>query len=593
MGRAAVVGGALLGVGSAAGLMGKAISAAADMETLETAFIPLLGSAAAAEARLRELSEFAASTPFELPEIATASKVLETLTRGALSTGEGLRLVGDLASGTNQPFGDLAVTVGRLYDGLDSGRPVGEALARLQELGAISGDVRGRIEQLQKEGARGPEVWAVAAEAIGRFSGSMELQSQTWNGMLSTLKDNVGLAFAEFGKPIIDAVRPFLDRAIGSTQTLGEAAAKFGQRVGQAITFFATAWSSGELGGIIGGAMKLGMMEGVNVLWAGMRASIAAFGQYLVESVRNGILYFQILMRPDFWSGMGDVMAGTFLGAVAFLQRGLGEAMALVRPLAELFGKGDAITKAQAAMAESAGILEEEAAGFFADAGDRLGPIMAELDARFKEAGANIGKRFMDTFRETADVFDTTAVRNGMAEGIGRVKSLMDENAAKAAKSVEEGGEKLKEATVKTAEAVERAAKFPVFAGGGGGGGGGEEPVRRRGLLNAEESAIARAKRRSAADQGDDVLGSATDRGALRNFYGRRSGMGQLGGGIMDAERLRNLMPEIGAKGNAAMAGARPAAAGPDGGRVVASAVSEGNHLLASIDRRLAALEGA
>ncbi|MFR7733459.1 MAG: hypothetical protein ACLU7D_08945 [Collinsella sp.] len=53
-----------------------------------------------------ELADFAAHTPFQqLPEIAAASRTLETLTDGALSTGQGLAMVGDVASGTNPPFG--------------------------------------------------------------------------------------------------------------------------------------------------------------------------------------------------------------------------------------------------------------------------------------------------------------------------------------------------------------------------------------------------------------------------------------------------------------------------------------------------------
>lgn len=218
-----------------------AIGKAAEMETLETAFIPLLGSAKAAEDRLAELAAFAAATPFEMPEIANASRTLETLTRGALSTGEGLTLVGDVASGTNKPFSEIAVTVGRLYDGLDSGRPVGEAMMRLQELGVISGDVRGKIEGLQKEGKKGAEVWNVAEEALGRFSGSMQLQSQTWNGKLSTLSDNIGLAMAAFGEPIIDALKPFLDSTIDKTSSLADMATVAGSAFGELITELAPA----------------------------------------------------------------------------------------------------------------------------------------------------------------------------------------------------------------------------------------------------------------------------------------------------------------------------------------------------------------
>jgi hypothetical protein len=98
---------------------------------------------------------------------------------------------------------------------LDSGRPVGEALSRLQELGAISGETRGEIEKLQKEGKKGKEVWSVAEQALSRFSGSMEKQSATWNGKISTLKDNINLAFAALGQPINESLKGYLDDLAG------------------------------------------------------------------------------------------------------------------------------------------------------------------------------------------------------------------------------------------------------------------------------------------------------------------------------------------------------------------------------------------
>ncbi|WP_309400583.1 hypothetical protein [Cerasicoccus maritimus] len=163
----------IVGAAGAVGLLQKSSSEAAGIEDLQTSFVTLLGSVGDARDRISELEQFAASTPFQIQGIAAASRTLETLTRGSLSTGDGLRMVGDLAAATNQPFQDLAVHVGRLYDGLQSGRAVGESLSRLQELGIISGDVRGEIEVLQKEGAKGDEVWGVAAAAFGRFAGEI------------------------------------------------------------------------------------------------------------------------------------------------------------------------------------------------------------------------------------------------------------------------------------------------------------------------------------------------------------------------------------------------------------------------------------
>lgn len=148
VGGLAALAGAIAGVGAATAAAAKGVGLAMSMETATTQFGILLGSADAAQQRIAELRDFASATPFQFPEIANASKTLETLTKGALSTGKGLTMVGDVAAMTGQPFSDTAVTVGRLFDALDSGQAAGQSLSRLQELGAISGDTRAQIEQV-------------------------------------------------------------------------------------------------------------------------------------------------------------------------------------------------------------------------------------------------------------------------------------------------------------------------------------------------------------------------------------------------------------------------------------------------------------
>jgi hypothetical protein len=261
------------GAGAAA-LIAKSIGKAADMETLRTAFVPLLGGIKQARDRMAELAAFAAATPFELPEIAAASKTLETLTRGALSTGKGLTLVGDVASATNQPFSEIAVTVGRLYDGLQSGRPVGEVLMRLQELGVVSGETRGRLEDLQESGAAGKDTWAVAEQALSRFTGSMKLQSGTWNGLMSTLGDTISAVMVKFGEPIMDSLKPYLEGAISRIEALQAAAARAGQVIGEAFSVIRAAFEGGQMFELAIASLKVGFLEAVNVLSKGVQAAL-------------------------------------------------------------------------------------------------------------------------------------------------------------------------------------------------------------------------------------------------------------------------------------------------------------------------------
>lgn len=272
------IAGLLSGVG-ALGIAFSAIGKAAEMETLQTAFAPLLGGAKAAKARIEELATYAANTPFELPEVANASRVLQTLTKGALATGAGLTMVGDVAAGVRAPFDEIAVTVGRMYDGLQNGRPVGEAMMRLQELGVISGDVRSKIEDLQESGAKGPAVWSVAAGALGAFAGSAERLAQTWTGKLSNLTDSVGRLMAEFGMPLIDGLKPFLNLAISKVDELRSAGVAMGNAIRTALDGAMAAWQTGSIIAMIGDGLSLAMIDGVNALAAGVLPVLGFIGK--------------------------------------------------------------------------------------------------------------------------------------------------------------------------------------------------------------------------------------------------------------------------------------------------------------------------
>lgn len=159
-----------------------------ERQNIEAAFEVLLGSRQAAQQRVSELIEFAGQTPYTRDEIFQASRVLEVFTRGALSTGEGLKLVGDVAAGTQNDLENTAFWFGRLYDALESGRPVGEMLMRLQEIGALTGEGRARIEELAKSGQDITRIWPEVTKEFARFDGMMERMSQNLGNLLLSVK---------------------------------------------------------------------------------------------------------------------------------------------------------------------------------------------------------------------------------------------------------------------------------------------------------------------------------------------------------------------------------------------------------------------
>lgn len=228
-----LVGGATMAVASAgimavtsavSGLASGMIGGAMTMEKYTVQLGVLLGSTSAAQKRIAELAEFAKTTPFELPEVVEASKQLQVFTKGALATGEGLRLVGDIASGTGMMFGEAAMWIGRLYDALQSGRPIGEAAMRLQEVGALSGESRARLEQLAesvKKGAlSGTQAWKQAAGEFTRYSGMMAKQSETLEGKMSNLSDSVNMLLTKAGTIFLPVIKAGVDGAIASLSLL-------------------------------------------------------------------------------------------------------------------------------------------------------------------------------------------------------------------------------------------------------------------------------------------------------------------------------------------------------------------------------------
>lgn len=196
------------------GFAGAALKGAMANEQLEVSFTTMLGSAEKAKKMMAELSKFAASTPFETPEIQNASKMLLAFGVEAENIIPTMTQLGDIASGLNIPLGDLAYlfgttrAAGRLMTAdlnqfTSRGIPMIAALAKT--LGIAESEVKAFVEA-GKVGF--PEVQAALASLTsegGQFAGLMAAQSQTLAGLLSTFRDNIGLALTAIGKQLIES----------------------------------------------------------------------------------------------------------------------------------------------------------------------------------------------------------------------------------------------------------------------------------------------------------------------------------------------------------------------------------------------------
>jgi hypothetical protein len=227
----------LRGIGTAAeaevlkmdGLMGKLAASAAGLfavdkikdfvsqlalvrgeyQQLEVAFETMLGSKSKADALMGQLIDTAAKTPFEMSEVAEASKMLLAYGMEGNKVNETLIRLGDIAAGLSMPLKDLAflygttMVQGRLYT-QDLNQFLGRGIPLADELAKQFGKNKSEVKKLVEEGKIGfPEVQKAIEALTGegsKFGGLMDKQSKTIKGQLSNIEDAWEQMMNEIGK---------------------------------------------------------------------------------------------------------------------------------------------------------------------------------------------------------------------------------------------------------------------------------------------------------------------------------------------------------------------------------------------------------
>lgn len=205
------LGSTLLGVGAAgAGLGVAAGKVAAGLEQTQTAFKGLLQSGEAAERMLRELQQFAASTPFEMTQVTDATRKLLAFGFAARDILPMLRDVGD--------------AVAAMGGGAEMMQSVIRALGQMQAKGKVSAE-----EMLQLAEA-GIPAWQMLAEAIGKSTAeTQELVTdgvvpaeQAIRSLLAGMRERFGGQMAEQAKTAAGAWSNFRDVVTQSAAVMGE-----------------------------------------------------------------------------------------------------------------------------------------------------------------------------------------------------------------------------------------------------------------------------------------------------------------------------------------------------------------------------------
>jgi len=280
---------AAIGAIGAAGIASFIVSsskAASSVESLTMQFETLLGGADAAGKRMEEIVKFAASTPFEIPELAATSKLLQTMGGSLLATGEGLRMVGDAAAISGQPLQEVGLHIGRLFNAITSGTSAGESVSRLQELGLMTGTVKREFQSLAEAQKKGTTQAMTQQQAMVRLrevfkstEGAMARLADTTEGKLSNLSDNVNQLKVAFGKGFNVGLKDALNATNNFLPQLESTFKEAGMRVGSALSE-----------GVRGNTQELALIGGFigETVWAGVKAvMLKGFDSLLVTPIMN------------------------------------------------------------------------------------------------------------------------------------------------------------------------------------------------------------------------------------------------------------------------------------------------------------------
>jgi len=167
-------------------------------EQLDVAFQTILKSKEKADLLFAATVKFAATTPFNLTEVATATKQLLAYGFASKDITDVLTTLGNVAAGVSAPIGDIVYlygtlkTQGRAY-AQDIRQFTGRGIPIIAELAKQFGVTEDRVNKLVEAGKVGfPEVekaFKSLTGSSGIFYNLMEKQSQTLTGQLSNLQD--------------------------------------------------------------------------------------------------------------------------------------------------------------------------------------------------------------------------------------------------------------------------------------------------------------------------------------------------------------------------------------------------------------------
>ena len=224
--------GAIAGVSTAiSGAIGYGAKYNATIEQYATSFEVMTGSAEKATEVTEKLKKIGAETPFEMTDLADTTQLLMNYGFTADDAISKMQMLGDISQGSADKMNRIATAYGQMSSAgkvqLEDVKQMIEAgFNPLKEISESTGESMDSLYDRISKGTLSVDEITASMErstsAGGKYFQSMEKQSQTVNGQLSTLKDNasqlMGSLTEGFSTTLGGTVLPMLNEMVGSLQ---------------------------------------------------------------------------------------------------------------------------------------------------------------------------------------------------------------------------------------------------------------------------------------------------------------------------------------------------------------------------------------
>ena len=210
----------------------KGINYNATIEQLKTSFEVMTGSAEKAAEVVERLRVMGAETPFEMVDLASTTQLLMQYGFTADEAIDRMRMLGDIAQGNATAMNSIALGYAQMSSAgkvnlVDIKQMITAGFNPLQEISERTGESMASLYDRISKGTMTvneiTESMRHATSEGGKFFQSMEKQSQSLNGQLSTLKDNADQLLGSLTEGLSEGLRtellPLASNLVGELQT--------------------------------------------------------------------------------------------------------------------------------------------------------------------------------------------------------------------------------------------------------------------------------------------------------------------------------------------------------------------------------------